>query len=91
VTHSVSLADKAKCLGQDSSEMWIRIQMKKAFGRFHQHLTKILYARRFKKHKNDSQAVSLFFNFGICGVKAAREMLMKLTPDGDRERKKMKL
>ncbi len=36
---------------------------------------------RSQKHKNDSQVVSYFKIYGHEHVKAARKMLMKLTPD----------
>ena len=50
-------------------------------GQFHQQFTSSFYARRSQKCKKDSQIKQLFLLLGLVCVKAARKLLMKLTPD----------
>ena len=49
-------------------------------GQFHQHFTCIFYARRSQKRQKESQVAFCAFEISAC-AKAARKMLVKLTPE----------
>ena len=51
------------------------------WSQFHQHSTSSFYACRSQRRKKDSQVKLLFALLGSARVKAARRMLVKLTPE----------
>jgi len=53
----------------------------RSLGQFHQHFTSSFYLCRSKKRKKDTDDLAVFFILlGSAFVKAARKMLLKLTP-----------